>query len=122
MCIRDRATEALKKASLPEEAIRAGGRTLEKEITPATKPLYLRFLAAKAYHTFVMKRRDMKYVTSALQAAKPMLEADYEDLDSDPYLLNCPDGTYDLRLGMGGKRDHAALDLITKVTAVARCV
>lgn len=115
----EQATEALKKASLPEEAIRAGGRTLEKEITPATKPLYLRFLAAKAYHTFVMKRRDMKYVTSALQAAKPMLEADYEDLDSDPYLLNCPDGTYDLRLGMGGKRDHAALDLITKVTAVA---
>lgn len=115
----EKATEALLAEGVEEAVIHTGGRTLEKEIKPDSKTVYLRYLAAKAYYSFVMKRRDMKYVISALQAAKPMLEADYEDLDSDPYLLNCPDGTYDLRLGMGGKRDHAALDLITKVTAAA---
>ena len=66
-----------------------------------------------------MKRRDMKYVTSALAAAKPMLEIEPQDLDSDPYLFNCPDATYDLRKGLAGKKDHDAKDLITKMTAYA---
>ena len=39
-----------------------------------------------------MKRRDMKYIVSALQAAKPMLEISVSDLDKDGFLLNTPDG------------------------------
>lgn len=40
-----------------------------------------------------------------------------EDLDSDHYLLNCPNGTVDLRTGK--LRQHRAEDLITKITSFA---
>jgi putative DNA primase/helicase len=40
-----------------------------------------------------------------------------DDLDADPFLLNCPNGTFDLRTG--GLRPHDPADLITKITAGA---
>lgn len=64
-----------------------------------------------------MKRRDMKFVTSALQAAKPMLLKKITDFDSQEFLLNTPSATYDLRDGRS--KEHAAEDLITKITAVS---
>lgn len=39
-----------------------------------------------------------------------------EDMDSDPYLLNCPNGTVDLRTGE--LREHNPRDLISKTTKV----
>jgi len=39
-----------------------------------------------------------------------------EDLDRDPYLLNCPNGTIELRTGR--LREHRPKDLITKITSV----
>ena len=62
------------------------------------KLLYV-YLSAKAYLAFVMKRRDYKYVVSALNAAKPMLAVSVADLDKDEYLLNTPLATYDLSKG-----------------------
>ena len=115
----DRAFKALMSAGVEESDIRAGGKALEKKIESNQWKAYLAYLSAMAYKTFVMKRRDMKYVTSALAAAKPMLEIAPSDLDADPYLLNCPDGTYDLREGLSGRKDHDAADLITKMTAYA---
>ena len=64
-----------------------------------------------------MKRRDMKYIVSALQASKPMLEINVSDLDKDGFLLNTPDGTYYLPDGLEGRRDHSSEDYITKITA-----
>ena len=72
---------------------------------------------ASKYNAFVMKRRDMKYVTSALQAAKPMLLKEITDFDVQEFLLNTPDGTYDLR--NGSSKEHQAEDFITKVTAIS---
>lgn len=63
-----------------------------------------------------MKRRDMKYVTSALNAAKPMLSADVNDLDKNENLLNTPYATYNLTLGISGEQPHDPRDLITKIT------
>ena len=97
--------------------IQAGGKALEKKIQEDQLKQFIAYMDASAYKSFVMKRRDMKYVVSALAAAKPMLEIEPSDLDSDPYLLNCPDATYDLRKGLTGKKDHDAKDLITKMTA-----
>lgn len=77
------------------------------------------YLEAKKYFAFVMKRRDMKYVTSALQAAKPMLEVSVNDLDADPFLLNTPAGTLDLREGLSSLRPHDPRDMITKMTKVS---
>ena len=113
------AAKALTDSGIDPLLVSAGGRALEKVITSDLIPAYKKYIAANEYRKFVLKRRDMKYIASALQAAKPMLEKDYEDLDSAPYLLNCPDGTYDLRKGMAGKRDHSPSDLITKVTAAS---
>ena len=112
-----RTKEALLGAGVSEDAITSGGKALEKKIASGQMEAYLAYLSAMAYKAFVMKRRDMKYVVSALQAAKPMLEISVSDLDRDGFLLNTPDGTYYLPDGLEGRRDHSPEDYITKITA-----
>lgn len=112
-----RTKELLMGTGVSEEAILSGGKSLEKKIESGQMDVYLAYLSAMAYQTFVMKRRDMKYVVSALQAAKPMLEISVSDLDRDGFLLNTPDGTYYLPEGLEGRRDHSPEDYITKITA-----
>lgn len=72
------------------------------------------YTAATIYKKFVLKRRDMKYVTAALQAAKPMLQHSVSDLDKDEFLLNTPGATIDLKTGES--RLPEAADFITKQT------
>lgn len=110
-----RARKALKDAGISDADISAGGKALEKAV-PDVKLLIV-FMAAKTYLAFVMKRRDYKYITSCLNAAKPMLAVDVNDLDNDEYLLNTPGQTIDLRDGTG--REPDAKDFITKMTLVA---
>ena len=112
-----RTKEALLSAGVSEDAITSGGKALEKKIASGQMDAYLAYMSAQAYKAFVMKRRDMKYVVSALQAAKPMLEISVSDLDRDGFLLNTPDGTYYLPDGLEGRRDHSPEDYITKITA-----
>lgn len=114
-----RTRDALMEQGVSEENITAGGKALEKKIEAGQREAYLAYLSAQAYKAFVMKRRDMKYVVSALQAAKPMLEIHVNDLDRDGFLLNTPGGTYYLADGLEGKRDHSPEDYITKITAAA---
>ena len=111
------AKQALLDVGVAEDDIMAGGKALEKKISGGQTNVYLAYLSALAYQAFVMKRRDMKYVVSALQAAKPMLEISVSDLDRDGFLLNTPDGTYYLPDGLEGRRDHSPEDYITKITA-----
>ena len=113
----DAAFKEMVSSGIDEGKVRSGGKALEKEVGEVQRDMYLRFLSASAYKAFVMKRRDMKYVMSALQAAKPMVEINYEDLDKNPYLLNCPDGTYSLNTKE--KRNHTPSDYITKVTSTS---
>lgn len=113
------AKEKLLAAGVSKEAIKAGGKTLEKEIDGNSVLAYNEYCAAVVYHKFVMKRRDMKYIQSALQAAKPMLLKDIKEFDSQEFLLNTPGGVYCLTEGLSGRRDHAPGDYITKITAVA---
>ena len=114
-----RTKQALMDTGISEDAITSGGKSLEKKISGGQMDAYLAYMSAQAYKAFVMKRRDMKYVVSALQAAKPMLEISVSDLDKDGFLLNTPDGTYYLPDGLEGKRDHSPEDYITKITAAA---
>lgn len=111
------AKQALLDVGVAEDDIMSGGKALEKKISGGQTEAYLSYLSALAYQAFVMKRRDMKYVVSALQAAKPMLEISVSDLDRDGFLLNTPDGTYYLSDGLEGRRDHSPEDYITKITA-----
>nr|DAY58779.1 MAG TPA: dsDNA helicase [Caudoviricetes sp.] len=112
-----RTKQALMDVGVAEDDITSGGKALEKKIMSEQMEAYLAYLSAMAYKAFVMKRRDMKYVVSALQAAKPMLEIGVSDLDRDGFLLNTPDGTYYLPDGLDGRRDHSPEDYITKITA-----
>lgn len=112
----DRAKKLLIAKGVSEETVKGGAKKVEKEVTAEQLPAYYMLLAAQAYFAFVMKRRDMKYVTSALNAAKPMLSADVNDLDKNENLLNTPYATYNLTLGLAGEQPHDPRDLITKIT------
>lgn len=112
-----KAKKALEKAGVDKETISTGGKALAKAIDEKSSVAYFEYCTAVAYKAFVMKRRDMKYIVSALQAAKPMLLRDIKDFDSQEFLLNTPAATYDLQTGTSS--EHSADDLITKVTAVS---
>lgn len=114
-----RTWQALMELGVSEDDITSGGKALEKKISSSQTDAYLAYKTALAYKVFVMKRRDMKYIVSALQAAKPMLEISVSDLDKDGFLLNTPDGTYYLPDGLEGRRDHSSEDYITKITSAA---
>lgn len=113
----EKAENALIKAGVDKDAVMAGGKELQKSIDENSEKAFAEYAVAVAYKAFVMKRRDMKYIISALQAAKPMLLRDIKDFDSQEFLLNTPAATYDLRTGES--TEHSASDLITKVTAVS---
>lgn len=91
----------------------------EQLMNPDQLKAFQEYQAAKAYQTFAIKRRDSKYITSALKESHPMLEISPRDLDADCFALCTPDATYDLRKGMAGARDHSPEDFITKITSVS---
>lgn len=113
------AAEKLISGGISESLVHQGGKALERQVGNDQLADYKSFLSAFAYRSFVMKRRDYKYIASALQAVKPMVAVDQNTLDAHENFLNCPDGTYDLREGINGRRDHDPSDLITKITSYA---
>lgn len=115
----EKAKQALLDAGVDKDSLSAGGKTLEKAIDDRSEKAFAEYCFALSYKAFVMKRRDMKYITSALQAAKPMLLHNIKEFDTQEFLLNTPTATYDLRLGISGAHEHTPTDLITKITAVA---
>lgn len=70
------------------------------------------------YKKYAIKRRDSKYISSALKEVRPMVGITQNLLDENEFLLNAPGGTYDLRKGISKVRKQEALDYITKQTAV----
>lgn len=107
----------LTDSGIHKDLITAGGKALEKAISPKSENAFVEYKAALMYRNFVMKRRDMKYIMSALQAAKPMLLKDISEFDSQEFLLNTPKFTVNLRDGT--HKEHCAEDLLTKMTSVS---
>ena len=107
------ARQALLDAGVSAESMAKGGKKLEKELDENQHQAYGEYAAALSYQAFVMQRRNMRYIKSAMETAKPMLYVEYGALDQDPFLLNTPEATYDLRLGVAGRKAHSADDLIT---------
>lgn len=62
---------------------------------------------------FAAKTADDKHVRAILNQAKPALSISHDKLDSDSWLLNCPNGTVDLRTGK--LRPHCPEDMMTKL-------
>ncbi len=112
-------SQVLIDAGISELVVRAGGKALEKEISLELRDAYKEYLAAKAYHAFVMKYRNYKNIVNTQNAAKPMVAADINMFDSQENFLNTPSATYDLEKGLEGERPHRSSDLITKITNCA---
>ena len=113
----EKAKKMLLDLGVDKDVVMSGGKALEKATDDTSEKAFKEFMNASKYYAFVMKRRDMKYVTSALQAAKPMLLKKITDFDSHEFLLNTPDATYDLK--DGSSKEHKAEDFITKITSVS---
>ncbi len=74
--------------------------------------------SALNYKKFAIKRRDSKCIAAALKEARPMLEVEQRELDSDEFMLNTPKYTYDLRKGVDNPFEHKSENYITKQTSI----
>lgn len=110
------AMKTLVDAGYDESVVKQGSKALAKEIQTEHLSLFYMLVGAEKYLAFAMKRRDYKYITSALNVAKSMLTIKVSDLDKDPVLLNTPRATYNLEKGIAGEQPHDPFDLITKIT------
>ena len=71
----------------------------------------------KDLRRYALARRKSDKVRATLTEARPKVEIDVKALDADPYLLNTPGGTVDLRTGEIKPNDP--MDFCTKITTVA---
>ena len=101
-----------------DEAVLAGGKKALAGLSDDLLRLLEEYLAAITYYKFVMGRRNIKYIRSAMEAAKPMVGVELEELNADPLLLNTPQASYRLVDGLEGMQEHNWKDYCTKVTAV----
>jgi putative DNA primase/helicase len=72
---------------------------------------------ALARHAIASEARARIDAMVALAASQPGIPVKPEELDTDPWLLNCSNGTVDLRTGE--LREHNRADLLTKLAPVA---
>ena len=79
---------------------------------------YEMYEAAVAYKNYAVKRRDSKNIAATLKEARPMLEVEQRNLDSDEFMLNTPKLTYDLRQGLKFPMEHRPEHFITKQTSL----
>lgn len=101
-----------------ELIVSMGAKKAVSAMNPIQKRSFEKYDNATTYRNYAIKRRDSKYITSALKEARPMLEIDHHYLDSDEFLLNTPSATYDLSKGLTEFYAHKPEDFITKQTAV----
>lgn len=81
--------------------------------------LYKQYLDALAYEKFALKRFEFSPLRNMLRLSKARLLMNIDSFDKNPFLLNTPGGTYDLRKGMVGREDYQPADYLTKMTTVA---
>ncbi|MGV9196391.1 phage/plasmid primase, P4 family [Arcanobacterium canis] len=86
--------------------------------TPEQRRAFQAFEEAEASHKYVLKRRESKAISACMRESRTLLQIDPTELDANPYLLNTPGVTFDLREGVTSGRGNEAADLFTKQTAV----
>lgn len=96
-----KATDAFMKAQEQHDEAAEGKAEAEKAI-------------AEQFHSFARKMQTSSRVTATLTEAAPYVQIDVKDLDGNPFLLNTPAGTVDLRTG--DMLPHFPEDYCTKLT------
>jgi putative DNA primase/helicase len=71
----------------------------------------------KALAKHALKSQSDGRLNAMINQAKHGLATWTHDYDTDPWLLNCPDGTLDLRTGV--LRPHVPADRLTKIAGIA---
>lgn len=111
-------------AQLEDEAERSmkdmAGRLAQAESdgdAKAEKRLKAALKEEMDYFRFTMRMGDANHIFSILRLSQSRLEVAIEALDSDPFLLNTPEGTVDLRTGES--RAHDSADMCTKMTTAS---
>jgi putative DNA primase/helicase len=67
----------------------------------------------KAISKWALASQNESRINAMLSQAKPYLAVGMEELDRDPWLINCQNGTVDMRTGK--LKDHDPADRITKI-------
>src|ERR687897_2393234 len=70
----------------------------------------------KAITKWALASQNESRINAMLSQARPYLAVGMEELDRDPWLVNCQNGTLDLRTGK--LKDHDPIDRITKIAPV----
>ena len=94
-------------------------KKLEEEVNlnPNKKEIFATFLAQAYQHKkFIVSCRNSNRIKATLKEAIPALFINVSKLDNNPYLLNMPSGTYNLKTSE--LQPHSPTDYITKQTAV----
>ena len=112
------ALQTLEHLGIPREAAKTGGKKFRDSLDEEQTAAYQQYQYYSTFQAFVMKYRNVRNMTNALDAAKPIVLHNPEALDSNPMLLNTPGGTYYLPEGLNGWKPTDPADLLTKVTAV----
>lgn len=105
------ARKMLREANAAEEA------AAESEDDEQIAAVKAALQAAKNYRKFVLNYRKSNRIAATMTEARPSVLIDVTQLDKDPFLLNTPAGTVDLRTGK--IKPHDPGDFITKITAVS---
>ena len=113
------ALELLKTSGAQAILLGKGTTKAKREFSAVQMNAFYGLGEVKSYKQFAIQRRDTRYLKSALEAVKPMVDIPVSKLDSDCMLLNTPSGTYNLRKGIMGKNTHDPKDYITKITSVS---
>lgn len=80
------------------------------------KRVYQQMVAVQEWMKFIYKCRSDRTILAVMRQARPLALINPQLLDADPYLLNTPSATFDLRDGT--RREHDPGDMLTKQTAV----
>lgn len=97
--------------------IGVGAKKAKEQFTKPQKRAYEKYENALNYEKYAVKRRDSKYIWSALKEVHPMVQISPVDLDMNEFLLNTPVGTIDLQ--SGEMQEHQSIDFITKQTSTS---
>lgn len=98
--------------SLTNQQLKLARTELAKSELSDEKASYL-----KSFKAFALKHQESRRISGCLKEAAPLLRMDPAALDADPFLLNTPSGTVDLRTGK--MRPHEPSDMLTKMTSVS---
>ena len=104
---------------ISEDLVKRNLKALKKVITPGSNEDFDALLLAQKYCDWCISNRTCNKIKALLTTVRSMVEVDMKLLNGNPFLLNCPDATYDLRNGMQEKKEHQAGDYLTLITGCA---